>query len=370
MRADWFDDQKLSSESLCRQLHTAITLLILLTFMIIHLVLFRFEDMVDAKTSVEESPLAALQVEFLHALLRLLCLLRLHCPWPVRRSMTAPTSLASDCSYMSRNMVILDGGIAYNVAARTEDACCKTCSVTQPGTTGGLSIVPVKEIITSQVGPIDQLTGSRLDMLVSSQALWLPYIERLRPLSIHFVWLCGDALHLQRTARREHFHPRRAEKYHQHGLAGITLKGSIDHIGWFTDGSSIFEGPSTSARLGRQECLLRCQGSCTTVLGPWARPWCRQASSRPSLLAVPRLVYSVAPLQVTSHAERDRHIHWVHPSLRKYDPYASTTTLASGSGGWIPAGDNGAHLGARGPRGSRFVAGYLDRAWQVDSCWR
>ena len=43
----------------------------------------------------------------------------------------------------------------------------------QPGTTGGLSIVPIKEIFTSQAGPIDQLTGSSgIMMLGSSRALW------------------------------------------------------------------------------------------------------------------------------------------------------------------------------------------------------
>ena len=67
--------------------------------------------------------------------------------------------------------------------------------------------MPVKEIFSSQVDPIDQLTGSRFIMLVSSQAFWLSYIERMRPLSIHFLWLCRDALHLQRTARREDFYP-------------------------------------------------------------------------------------------------------------------------------------------------------------------
>ena len=41
--------------------------------------------------------------------------------------------------------------------------CCKT--------SGGLSIVPVKEIFTSQVGSMDQLTGSGIMMLGSSRAL-------------------------------------------------------------------------------------------------------------------------------------------------------------------------------------------------------
>ena len=41
-------DRKLSSESMCGQLHTAITLLMLLTFMVIHLIQFRFADVVDA----------------------------------------------------------------------------------------------------------------------------------------------------------------------------------------------------------------------------------------------------------------------------------------------------------------------------------
>ena len=51
--------------------------------------------------------------------LRLWCPLRLH-------SMTPPTSLASDCSYMLRNMVQMDRGSANNVAPRTQDTSCKT----------------------------------------------------------------------------------------------------------------------------------------------------------------------------------------------------------------------------------------------------
>ena len=39
-------------------------------------------------------------------------------------------------------------------------------------TTGGLSVVHVKEIFTSQAGPMVQLTGSGIMMLGSSRALW------------------------------------------------------------------------------------------------------------------------------------------------------------------------------------------------------
>ena len=60
---------------------------------------------------------------------------------------------------------------------------------------------------------------------------------------------------------------RSAEKYHQHGLVGILLNGLIGHQVWVTDGLSIVEGSSTSAYSGRQECLVRCQGSSTTVFG-------------------------------------------------------------------------------------------------------
>ena len=42
--------------------------------------------------------------------------------------MTPPTNLASDCSYMSRNMVQMDGGITYSLAVRTQVTCCKTCA--------------------------------------------------------------------------------------------------------------------------------------------------------------------------------------------------------------------------------------------------
>ena len=37
-----------------------------------------------------------------------------------------PTSLASECSYMSRYMVQMVGGIAYNLAAHAQGTCCKT----------------------------------------------------------------------------------------------------------------------------------------------------------------------------------------------------------------------------------------------------
>ena len=38
--------------------------------------------------------------------------------------MTPPTILASYCSYMSRNMVQMDGGLAV----RTQVTCCYTCA--------------------------------------------------------------------------------------------------------------------------------------------------------------------------------------------------------------------------------------------------
>ena len=44
-------------------------------------------------------------------------------PYDLRRGMTPPTSLASDCSYMSRNMVELDGGIAYTGYMLQDTAC-------------------------------------------------------------------------------------------------------------------------------------------------------------------------------------------------------------------------------------------------------
>ena len=43
-------------------------------------------------------------------------------------AMTPPTNLASDCSYMSRNMVQMDGGITYSLAVRTQVTCYKTCA--------------------------------------------------------------------------------------------------------------------------------------------------------------------------------------------------------------------------------------------------
>ena len=49
----------------------------------------------------------------------------------------------------------------------------------QLGTTGGLSIVPVKEIFTSQAGPMDQLTSSWIVRLGSSRALQRCKVEAL-----------------------------------------------------------------------------------------------------------------------------------------------------------------------------------------------
>ena len=43
-------------------------------------------------------------------------------------AMTPLPNLASDCSYMSRNMVQLDGWITYSLAIRTQGTCCKTCA--------------------------------------------------------------------------------------------------------------------------------------------------------------------------------------------------------------------------------------------------
>ena len=103
-----------------------------------------------------------------------------------------PVATASECSYMSRYMVQMVGGIAYNLAAHAQGTCCKTCaadlssrsfltqnsfdklSMPQPvlETTGGLSVVHVKEIFTSRADFMVQLTGSGIMMLGSSRALW------------------------------------------------------------------------------------------------------------------------------------------------------------------------------------------------------
>ena len=73
---------------------------------------------VDAKTSVEETSVAvpSRTAPLLSLSLVTICLV-------------APSSLTSDCSCMSRNMVQTDGGIAYNVAARNQDTCCETVIV-------------------------------------------------------------------------------------------------------------------------------------------------------------------------------------------------------------------------------------------------
>ena len=76
----------------------------------------------------------------------------------VRVAITLPTSLGATARTRGGTSC-MDGRTAYNLAARTQETCCQTCSMAQLGTTGGLSIVPVKEIFTSQARPMDQLTG-------------------------------------------------------------------------------------------------------------------------------------------------------------------------------------------------------------------
>ena len=90
-------------------------------------------EVVDAKTSIEESPLAAQELPHLPTAGRvpicfvaILVSFAIQLPLASAKKHDAPISLASDCSFMSRNMVQRDGGIAYNVAARTQDTCCKT----------------------------------------------------------------------------------------------------------------------------------------------------------------------------------------------------------------------------------------------------
>lgn len=147
-------------------------------------------------------------------------------------AMTPPTSLGSDCSYMWRNMVQTDGGIAYTVAAHTQDTCCKTCaadplctgavylsesssanssdklSMPEPGegfgmhltaipgheTTGGLSIEQVEEIFTSKVGSMDHFDWF-MDYNVGFFTSSLDsYIERLRSLNTSFLSASWPAL--------------------------------------------------------------------------------------------------------------------------------------------------------------------------------
>ena len=89
-----------------------------------------------------------------------------------RATLTVLTQEQTVCAGVKVEVVCrFHGRLAYNVAARTQDTCCKTCSMAQFGTTGGLSIVPVKEFFTSQADPMDQLTGSGIMMLGSSRAL-------------------------------------------------------------------------------------------------------------------------------------------------------------------------------------------------------
>ena len=143
--------------------------LMLLTFMTVHLFQFRFADVVDAKTSVKESPLA---------------------PQGTVLAMTPPTSLASNCSYMSRNMVQIDGGSRTMLLLAHRIHVARRHAISVHVTTGALSIMRVKEIFTFQVGPMDQLTGSGIMMLGSSPLTLRVRVARHVPRFISVRELC------------------------------------------------------------------------------------------------------------------------------------------------------------------------------------
>ena len=125
--------------------------------------------MVDAKTSVKESPLAAQGTAL---------------------AMTPPTSLASDCSYMSRNMVQIDGGSRTMLRLAHRIHVARRHAISVHVTTSALSIVRVKEIFTSQVGPMDQLIGSGIMMLGSSPLKLRVRVARHVPPFISVLELC------------------------------------------------------------------------------------------------------------------------------------------------------------------------------------
>ena len=56
--------------------------------------------------------------------------------------------------------------------------------------------------------------------------------------------------------------------------------------------------------------------------------------------------------------------HW------SYEAYATTTVTSTGTGGWIPAGDDAAPQASRDVRAVRIASGYVIRGWWVDSCQR
>ena len=69
------------------------------------------------------------------------------------------------------------------LAHRTHLARREACHSLAMGSenTGGLSIVQVKEIFTSQVGPMDPVTGPGFMMLDSSHALWCHTLKSRGP---------------------------------------------------------------------------------------------------------------------------------------------------------------------------------------------
>ena len=156
------------------------------------------------------------------------------------------------------------------------------------------------------------------------------------------------------------------------GLAGILLNGLIGRQVWVTDGLSIVGGFSTSAYLGRQERLARCQGSSTTVC---------------PLAAVLRPRVSVASLQVSGHADRNRRTRWVHPCVLLKSFIASFVSVRFFQGPpvmWYWRATEGLDdvLHFRGRRDFAlprrlqsvfrvcFEVDYLGHGQQVDSCWR
>ena len=106
-------------------------------------------------------------------------------------------------------------------------------------------------------------------------------------------------------------------------------------------------GSITSACLGRQEWLVRCQGSSTTSSG---------AGSTDLLF---RGLRSPGAQTVT-----DR-VRWARPLFVAYCFCSSTFSTSSGASGWIPAGNNGAPQGSQGVRGVRFENDYLFRGWRA-----
>ena len=93
-------------------------------------------------------------------------------------------------------------------------------------------------------------------------------------------------------------------------------------------------GSITSAYFGRQEWLVRCQGSSTTSSGP-SRVYPSSCSTSCSL--------QVSICEVSGYSDWGCRVRWARPFFVAYCLCTATSSTSSGASGWIPACNNG-HL--------------------------